>query len=237
MTTLNARVAKGSLTFMGPLTATEALGPLNAVEARHAPKQLWLEGDRGLLSRHPRVAVIGTRSPTRDGIARARKLVRGLVEHRAVVVSGLAAGIDTVAHLEAIERGGRTIAVIGTPLEQAYPSENARLQRRIATEHLVVSEFAPGSPVQKKNFPIRNRTMALVSDASVIVEAGPTSGTVSQGWEALRLGRPLFLLQSLVHGPLAWPKEMLAYGAMPLVRLDDLLEYLPAEHRFAAAPF
>lgn len=78
-------------------------------------------------------------------------------------------------------------------MNEVFPAANAALQRKIATEHLVVSEFAPGSAVARGNLPRRNRTMALIADASVIVEAGEGSGTLSHGWEALRLGRPLFL--------------------------------------------
>ncbi len=81
-------------------------------------------------------------------------------------------------------------------------------------DHLAVSQFAPGSAGGKKCFPMRNRTMALLSDATVIVEAGDGSGTLHQGWEALRLGRPLFLLDSVAkNDTLAWPGEMLGYGA------------------------
>jgi DNA processing protein len=148
-----------------------------------------------------------------------------------VVVSGLAAGIDRAAHEAAIEAGGRTIAVIGTPLDEIYPKANAGLQARIAREHLLVSQFAPGYPVTPKNFPIRNRTMALLADATVIVEAGEKSGTVGQGWEALRLGRRLFLLESVVtDSNLSWPKELIAYGAEVLARenLDEALADLPA---------
>lgn len=208
---------------------TDLLGLLNTVEQKFAPPTLWTAGDVSLLEHHPRVAVVGTRHPSEEGRRRARKLVRVLVTHGAYVVSGLAEGIDTIAHHEAIERGGRTIAVLGTPLDTVFPKSNTTLQALIAREHLLVSEFSPGSAVSRGNFPRRNRTMALIADASVIIEAGEGSGTLSQGWEALRLGRPLFLLKSLVDSDLAWPKEMLNYGASILTRADDLLEVLPSE--------
>lgn len=210
-------------------TATsELIGPLNVVEQKFAPPTLWTLGDRALLSRHARVAVVGTRRPSTEGERRTRRLVRELVGAGAVVVSGLAEGIDTIAHTEAFERGGTTIAVLGTPLDQVFPSANAQLQADIGHDGLLISEFSPGSKVARGNFPRRNRTMALISHASVIVEAGATSGTISQGWEALRLGRPLFLLKSLVDGPLLWPREMIEHGAMPLERMDDLLSLLPS---------
>ncbi|MFV8754775.1 DNA-processing protein DprA [Nannocystaceae bacterium ST9] len=219
------------------VSSAELIGPLNTVEQKFAPRSLWTAGDRTLLQRHPRVAVVGTRKPTADGERRTRKLVKELVKHRAIVVSGLAAGIDTIAHTEAIAQGGRTIAVIGTPLDEAFPKANALLQERIATEHLVVSEFPTGSAVTRGNFPRRNRTMALLADASVIIEASEGSGTLSQGWEALRLGRPLFLLRSLVESELEWPREMISYGAMVLSTMDDLFSMLPTDGFCEAAPF
>jgi len=143
-----------------------------------------------------------------------------------VVVSGLAEGIDTAAHTSALEAGGETIAVIGTPLDKYYPAGNKDLQVRLAQEQLVVSQSPIGTPTTRKSFPIRNRTMALLSDATVIVEAGEKSGTLHQGWEALRLGRTLFLMESVANDPtLSWPREMIKYGALVLTR-DNLSEEL-----------
>lgn len=114
---------------------------------------------------------------------------------------------------------------------------NAALQRTIGERGLLVSQFAPSSVVTKGNFPQRNRTMALVSDATIIVEAGATSGTVSQGWEALRLGRPLFLLQSLVDAGHPWPATMIEHGAFVLNDVQEVLEVLPTDDIRAAAAF
>lgn len=218
-----------SISLVSGTTTSELLGPLNAVEQKFAPPRLWTSGDVALLQRHPRVAVVGTRHPSPDGARRTRKLVKALVEQRVVVVSGLAQGVDTLAHSQTIELGGRTIAILGTPLDEVFPQQNEALQRFMAREHLVVSEFAPGVIVSRGNFPRRNRTMALIADASVIIEARDASGTLSQGWEALRLGRPLFLLKSLLEGDLKWPREMLNYGASVLTRVDDLMKVLPGD--------
>ncbi len=213
------------------VTPAEALGPLNSFEAKYAPKQLFLRGHRELLQKGPRVSIVGSRAASRAGMSRARSLAKSLANHDIVVVSGLAAGIDRAAHEGAIEAGGRTIAVIGTPLDISYPKENAELQERIARDHLLISQFAFGHPALPKNFPLRNRTMALVTDATVIVEAGEKSGTLHQGWEALRLGRILFLMESVAENPaLSWPREMIGYGAQVLNRenLDAVIENLPA---------
>ena len=132
-------------------------------------------GALALLSR-PCVSIVGTREATSHGRARSSRLARELVRSGAVIVSGLAKGIDTAAHLSAIESGGRTIAVIGTPVSEASPVENGPLQETIWREHLLVSQFAFGSQVHPSNFPQRNRVMAALSDATVIVEADDNSG-------------------------------------------------------------
>jgi DNA processing protein len=217
------------------LVPSEILGPLTDVERKFAPAVLHVAGDATLLRRGPRVAVVGSRKASTEGLRRAAALTRALVQRDIVVVSGLAAGIDTAAHTAALEAGGHTIAVLGTPLDQSYPRENAALQARLAEEQLVVSQFDMGSAVQPKNFPIRNRTMALFTDATVIVEAGEKSGTVNQGWEALRLGRMLFLLESVATDPaLTWPKLMIHHGAQVLSRanLEAALEDIPAVTQF-----
>jgi len=148
------------------------------------------------------------------------------------VVSGLAEGIDTAAHETAIALGGKTVAVLGTPLNEVFPAKNRALQDRLMRDYLVVSQFPSGYPTGPASFPIRNRTMALLSDATVIVEAGEKSGTLHQGWEALRLGRLLFLMESVAtNDALSWPTEMIRYGAQVLARdnLEDALRNLP-EH-------
>lgn len=206
----------------------ELLGVLNAVEQKNAPDRLHAVGDIGLLKDTLRVSIVGTRHPSPEGGRRAERLARELVGHGVVIVSGLAEGVDTVAHETAIAHGGRTIAVLGTPLGIAYPAKNQALQERLAREHLVLSQFPAGHPVLRTNFPRRNRTMALVSDATVIIEAGDTSGSLSQGWEALRLGRALFIAQSVAEAPrLRWPGEMRRYGAAVLTKTEEILDVLP----------
>ncbi|HEY3155367.1 MAG TPA: DNA-processing protein DprA [Candidatus Eisenbacteria bacterium] len=215
-------------------TPEELLGPLNEVEKKNAPRRLFIAGDRGLLHGGPRVSIVGSRKASAGGISGARGLAKGLVARGAVVVSGLAEGIDTAAHEGAIEAGGRTIAVLGTPLDEAFPAKNRALQALIMREHLAVSQFASGVPSQRGNFPMRNRTMALLSDATAIVEAGEGSGSLHQGWEALRLGRPLFLSEALLgDASLSWPGEMERYGAqgLALENLELLFEFLPERAR------
>lgn len=198
---------------MNESSPSELLKGLNHVEEKYAPATLYWSGRADLLRRHPRIAVIGTRQCSDEGQRLARAVAKEVVDMGGVVVSGLAMGIDRAAHEAAIASGGDTIAVIGTPLSRAYPRENADLQDRIARQHLLVSQFAEGQPTTRKSFILRNRTMALLSHGSVIVEAGAKSGTEHQGWEALRLGRELFLSRSLLEADFEWPAKMQEYGA------------------------
>jgi DNA processing protein len=190
--------------------AGKQLGLLQDDVAQARAVHLNYAGNLSLLKRRA-VSVVGTRDVTDDGRARARKLARELASAGVLVVSGLAKGVDTSAHTSAIDVGGATAGVIGTPLEKSYPIENAPLQELIYREHLLLSPFGPGEPVFKANFPTRNRIMALITDATVIVEASDSSGTLHQASECQRLGRWLFILRSVVENPsVTWPKRFLA---------------------------
>lgn len=208
----------------------DLLGSLNDLEEKYSPEILFFKGDKKLLTNHSRVSIIGTRNPSPKGIENTKKITKFLVEKNVVIVSGLAKGIDSIAHTTAIEESGKTIAVIGTPITQYYPKENRNLQNIIANEHLLISQFELSTPTRPQNFPMRNRTMALLSNISVIIEAGKTSGTQHQGWEALRLGRPLFIMEDIANDKnLGWPQKLIEYGAqiLSISNLDVLLELLP----------
>lgn len=204
--------------------------PANDAERKHAPSRLYARGPLKIPLERPRVSVAGTRSPSGRGVENAEKLAGFLAGRGATVVSGLAAGIDTAAH-RASMRGGSTVAVLGTPPEKAYPAQNRALQEQIMKEHLAVSQFEPGSPTRPGNFVMRNRTMALVSDAVVIVEAGAKSGTEHLGWEAVRLGRPLFLMDTVPDAP--WVVKLRKYGATNLRDPEDVGEFLPSGAAYA----
>ncbi len=207
--------------------STSSLLDVPATERLLLPHPLYLRGDVNLLSGTRRIAIVGTRDVSREGLLRARRLARELVAHRVVVVSGLAAGVDTAAHRAAIECGGRTIAVLGTPLERVFPKENAGLQAEIGVRHLLASQFARGARIDASNYIARNRTMALLAHASVVVECGDTSGSLSQASETMRHGRPLFLLRSAANNPsLQWPQRFISRGAIVLDRVEQIIEVL-----------
>ena len=181
------------------------------------------------------VAVVGTRKPSKEGVARARRVVSELVRDNFTVVSGLAAGIDTVAHTTTLEKGGRTIAVLGTPLTHSYPAANRELQSRIAREHLVISQvpvrrYERQTPkVNRFFFPERNVTMSALTEATIIIEAGETSGTLIQARAALQQGRKLFILRSCFENKaLSWPRKLADQGAICVTEYDDIRKRLSA---------
>lgn len=157
---------------------------------------------------------------------RARKLARGLAEANVAVVSGLAEGVDTAALTEAMNAGGRVAAVIGTPIDKAYPAKNAPLQEAIYRDHLLISQFRAGTRTFRSHFPERNRLMAAVSDATVVIEATDASGTLHQSAECVKLGRWLFIAKSVVEDPsVTWPAKFLDYeNCVVLERVEDVLD-------------
>lgn len=200
----------------------DMLRPGRAPDAR---VMIHYAGDLSVLEM-PAVSVVGTRDVSDDGRRRALQLARDLAEAGVLVVSGLAKGVDAAAHTGAIQFGGATAAVIGTPLSKAYPIENAALQEEIYSRHLLISPFEEGTNVFKGNFPARNRVMAALSDATVIIEASDTSGTLHQAAECQRLGRWLFILKSVVDDKsLQWPARFIGKPFVEvLTKTEDLLE-------------
>ena len=154
---------------------------------------------------------MGSRRASHAGRALAADVAYELVRQRRVVISGLAAGIDATAHEAAMHAGGRTVAVIGTSLDEAYPRHHAELQDRIAREHLVVSPFESGTPTARWHFPARNRVMARLATAMVLVEASETSGTRHQVHESVALGRAVLVYEQLL-GRIDWLRRLYAKG-------------------------
>lgn len=206
--------------------------PVKLRDATYPVELLYFQG-RWDLAYTPSVAVVGTRKPTPDGVTRTEQLVKKLVRDGFTIVSGLAEGVDTAAHKAAIEAGGQTIAVIGTPLGTVYPRSNQDLQERIAEEYLLVSQVpverydAQNPKVNRFFFPERNKTMSALSEATVIVEAGETSGTLIQAREALKQGRKLFILNSCFErSDLTWPARFEMDGAIRVRDYDDIRRQL-----------
>ena len=162
------------------------------------------------------IAVIGSRKATQRGLETAATFAVELVSAGYTIVSGLAAGVDTAAHTAALTASGRTVAVIGTGLRRFYPAENAALQREIATKCAVVSQFWPDAPPSRRSFPMRNAVMSGMALATMIVEAGATSGARTQARLALAHGRPVFLLSSLVSDQ-PWAEKLAQHPGVHVV--------------------
>lgn len=210
--------------FTNRHTPEQLLGPLNANELRHAPERLFLAGDTTLLWSAPQVAVIGSRNPSDLGRWHAARLARFLTDEGLTIVGGLSTGIETTGHETALQGLGRTIAVLAAPLGVPPSPRNAELHRQILERHLVVSQFPAGHPVTREDLRRRNCTMALLSDALVLVEAADGSASLEVAWEMLRLRRPVFIPRPVADaGSLEWPEEMLARGASVLDRPAALL--------------
>jgi DNA processing protein len=192
--------------------------PANVRMVHQRPPVLFLRGTADARDAAS-VAVVGTRKATPQGLDQAKDLAAGLVARGVPVISGLAAGIDTAAHTTALAAGGRTVAVIGTGIDRAYPAQNAALQAQIAAKGLLISQFLPGSPPTKTSFPMRNAVMSGYALATVVVEAGYQSGARMQARLALQHGRHVFLMRSLLQHD--WAR---GYAERPAVTVVDNAE-------------
>lgn len=179
------------------------------------------------------VAIVGTRHPSENGLRRARNLVKLLIKDNFTIYSGLAEGIDTMAHQSALRYSGRTVAVIGTPINEYYPKNNKELQLKIAKEHLLISQvpfFKYEMQDYRMNrlfFPERNKTMSALAEATIIIEAGDTSGSLIQAKAALQQRRKLFILQSCFENPsIKWPEKFEKIGAIRVRTYDDIQKVL-----------
>ncbi len=187
------------------LTVLDGRYPPNLRTVHDRPPLIFVAGE--LATQDARsVAVVGARRATAAGSAAARAIAEGLAREGYVVVSGLAAGIDAAAHHAVLDMGARTVAVIGTGLRDAYPPENAALQRRIAASGAVVSQFWPETAPARATFPMRNAVMSGFALGTVVVEATHRSGARLQTRLALAHGRPVFLLAPLLAQ--TWAREL-----------------------------
>lgn len=198
--------------------------PANLRALAEHPAALFMQG-AWLAQDERSVAIVGTREASAAGLKRAARLARELAEAGWTVVSGLARGIDTAAHRATLQVGGRTVAVLGTGLGRSYPPENRLLQAEIAERGALVSQFAPDFSGTRYSFPMRNQIIAGLSRASVVIEAPEGSGAHNEAQAALKQGRPLWLLQSLVKEQ-AWARQLVDSGeAQALLETRQLVTH------------
>jgi DNA processing protein len=190
------------------------------------PKRLYLRGRAGdEVLEHPAVAIVGARACSSYGAQVARRLGSELARSGLVVVSGLARGIDGEAHRGALEAGGVTVAVLGCGIDRDYPAAHAELARRIRERGLVVSEYEQGVEPAPWRFPARNRVIAGLCNATVVVEARERSGALITADFALEEGRDVLAVPGEITSPLsAGTNALLKLGAAPCTSADDVLE-------------
>ena len=181
------------------------------------PAVLYVKGDHTLLAEKVNVAIIGSRKATVYSKKAMSLIVPPLVENNAVIVSGLAKGADTMAHEAALEFGGKSIAVLGHGLFHLYPKENRILADKLATDHLLVTEYPPYVKPERWTFPMRNRIISGLSDAVVVTESADKSGTMSTVEHALDHGKHIFAVPGSVMSSLSeGPNKLIDEGAQPL---------------------
>ena len=208
-------------------------GVLDAIAVK--PKMLYFRGkmpenmmDDDLTKRPKSVAIVGTRHCTKYGEEIAYKMAFELAKRGVVVISGLAYGIDSIAHQAALDAGGVTVAVLGTPIDRIYPRAHEGLAREIVEKGgMILSEYAAGEKVYPKtSFLARNRLIAGLADAVVIVEAAERSGSLNTAMHALDQGKELFVVPGDITHPMsAGCNKLLKQGANPYTDIDDLLDF------------
>jgi DNA processing protein len=178
------------------------------------------------------VAVVGTRRPTPYGTAASAKLARDLADAGLTIASGMARGVDTVAHLAALDAGGNTIAVFGCGVDELYPAENRKLSDRIAAEGLILSDFPMGTPPYPQNFPMRNRIISGISLGVLIVEGGQYSGSAITARLAAEQGREVFAVPGNITSKMSYaPNLLIKQGAKLVQDWNDVVTELKPEDR------
>ena len=194
---------------------------------RDAPVALYVRGDTAVLL-SAQLAVVGSRNPTAGGARTAREFAAFLARAGLTITSGLAGGIDAAAHEGALSAAGRTVAVLGSGLDQIYPAENAGLAERIAAQGgALLSEFPPGTAPRRENFPRRNRLISGLALGTLVVEAARQSGSLITARLAGEQGREIFAIPGSIHNPLARGcHELLRQGAKLVETGADILSEL-----------
>jgi len=210
----SVRIAPGSASWPRCLDTIEA-----------APEGLWVRGPLAVLRREPRIAIVGTRSPTPYGEGQALRFARAFARAGIVVVSGLARGIDQAAHRGALESGGDSIAVLGSGVDRPWPA--GPVTDALLSSGLLVSEFPPGMGPRRHHFPLRNRIISGLAAGVLVVEAAWASGSLITARWAVDQGRTVFAIPGRVDHPMArGTLRLIREGATPVESPEQVLEDL-----------
>ncbi|MFN2151823.1 MAG: DNA-processing protein DprA, partial [Anaerolineales bacterium] len=200
--------------------------PVRLREIDQAPPVLYVRGVLDLQDEWA-VAIVGTRRITAYGRQVAERIAVKLANSGITVVSGLALGVDTVAHQATLDAGGRTLAVLGCGVDRLYPPRNRQLAERILESGALLSDYAPGTPPEASNFPPRNRIISGLSLATVVVEASEKSGALITADFAVEQGREVFAVPGSVFSPQSrGPNRLIQNGAHPLLDPQEILDIL-----------
>lgn len=182
-------------------------------------------------SRLPSVAIVGTRKPTAYGKEVTHQLAYELAQRGVVIISGLALGVDGIAHQAALEAGGTTIAVLGNGLPEIYPATHKSLAEKIITQGgAIISEYEPGTEARPYQFLERNRLVSGLADAVIITEAASKSGTLNTAMHALEQGKEVFVVPGNITSPMSSGcNALLKQGATPITTFEDVLEVIAPE--------
>lgn len=187
------------------------------------PWVLYMKGNFQLMHERKILSVVGTRNPTNYGESAIKRILPRLVENEYVIVSGLAAGIDTYAHQAAMKGKGKTIAVLGGGLFQIYPKENVPLALQMMKEQLVISETPPFQKPEPWMFPLRNRIISGISDGALVIEAKEKSGSLITAYQALEQGKEVFALPGNITSPSSvGTNQLIQEGAKLVLTFQDI---------------
>jgi DNA processing protein len=201
--------------------------PADLLQTEDPPLVLYALGDIDTLLHPRKVAVVGSRNPTAQGAENAKRFAQTLSASGGCVVSGLALGVDGAAHNGALEGGGPTIAVVGTGLDRVYPKKHLALAHRIATQGVLISEYALGTPPLAPNFPKRNRIISGLSRGTLVIEAALQSGSLITAKLAAEQGREVFAIPGSIHAPQSRGcHALIRQGAKLVESAQDVLEDL-----------
>lgn len=208
------------------LTWNDDSYPRRLKQIDQPPPVLYVRGDLTSADELS-VGIVGTRRVTVYGRQVAEEVAVFLAHNGITVVSGLARGVDGVAHEAALRSGGRTVAVLGSGVDRIYPPEHARLAQRMVDQGAIVSDYAPGTPPESVNFPPRNRIISGLTLATVVIEAGDESGALITAAFAAEQGRDVFAVPGNINAPQSkGTNRLIQAGAHPLLRPEDILEEL-----------
>ena len=214
------------------INKTNSEYPTLLKEIFNPPRELFIKGSI-ILEDACAIAIVGTRTPTAYGIKQCEKISCELAKKGITIVSGMARGIDSVAHKSAIKAGGRTIAILGSGLNRIYPPENKKLYEDISKNGAVISEFAPNTPPMPYNFPKRNRIISGMAIGVVVVEAAVRSGSLITANFALEQGRDVFAMPGNINSPRSnGTNALIKDGAKLVEDVSDVLNEFEYKKNF-----